>query len=199
MGFFSKFASEKVENLINYTDKNVFVCHFTHPLNIHKRMILLVPPLAELENGFELWVKKVCYISNELTIPIEFYGDIKTNDSFHKQLKSKNIHVNVSFHSFDDWEDFLVLGRYIKEDDLLILVAARKGSVSYLSYLETIVVKIDKYFQTNSKLIIYPQQYERSDKLESYEEVSSEPLVKSMEAFEKLGRGIGTLLKKGKE
>jgi nucleotide-binding universal stress UspA family protein len=198
-GFFSKIMSEKTENLINYTDKNVFVCQFVYPLNIHKRMVLLVPPLAELESGFDLWAKKVSAISNELTIPIEFYGDVKTNDALHQQLKRKNIHVNISFHPFEDWEDFLVLGRHIKEDDLLILVTARKGSVSYLSYLETIVIKINKYFQLNSKLLIYPQQFDSSDKVEGYEEVSSEPLVKSMAAIEKLGKGIGTLLKKGKE
>jgi hypothetical protein len=80
-----------------------------------------------------------------------------------------------------------------------VLVAARKGAVSYLSSLDTIVVKLNKYFQMNSKLLIYPQQYDSSDKVDGYEEVSSEPLVKSMEAIEKLGKGIGTLLKKGKE
>ncbi len=198
-GFFAKFMGEKTENLINYTDKNVFVCQFVHPLIIHKRMALLVPPLAELESGFELWVKKVSVMANELTVPVDFYGDEKTYDAFHKLLKNRSEHILISFHAFEDWEDFLVLSRHIKEDDLLVLVAARKGSVSYLSFLDTIVMKINKYFQINSKLIIYPQQYDRSDKLESYEEVSSEPLVKSMEAFEKLGRGIGTLLKKGKE
>jgi nucleotide-binding universal stress UspA family protein len=198
-GFFAKFIGEKTENLINYTDKNVFVCQFVHPLIIHKRIALLVPPLAELETGFELWAMKVSVMANELTIPVDFYGDKKTHEAFNQQLKIKNIHITITFHSFDDWEDFLVLGRHIKEDDLLILVAARKGSVSYLSFLDTIVMKINKYFQINSKLIIYPKQYDRSDKLESYEEVSSEPLVKSMEAIEKLGRGIGTLLKKGKE
>ncbi len=198
-GFFSKFMNEKTENLINYTDKNVFVCHFMHPLNIHKRVILLVPPLAELESGFELWAKKVSTISNELTIPIEFYGDKKTSDAFHKQLKNRNIHTTAAFHPFEDWEDFLVIGRHVKDDDLLILVTARKGSVSYLSYLDTIVIKINKYFQMNSKLLIYPQQFDSTDKVDGYEEVSSEPLVKSMEAIEKLGRGIGTLLKKGKD
>jgi Kef-type K+ transport system membrane component KefB/nucleotide-binding universal stress UspA family protein len=198
-GFFSKFKSEKTENLINYTDKNLFVCHFEHPLIVHKRLVLLVPPLAELESGFELWMKKLGAMANELTIPIVFYGNKNTHQEFYKQLKYRNIHVTISFHPFEDWEDFLVLSRHIKEDDLLVLVAARKGAVSYLSSLDTIVVKLNKYFQMNSKLLIYPQQYDSSDKVDGYEEVSSEPLVKSMEAIEKLGKGIGTLLKKGKE
>ncbi|MBB3187033.1 cation:proton antiporter [Microbacter margulisiae] len=198
-GFFSKILNEKTENIINYTDKNLFISYFAHPLVAHKRIILLTPPLAELEPGFEFWIKKISIIANELTSPIDFYGDKKTYDDFHKALKGRNIHITITFHLFEDWEDFLVLSRYIKSDDLLILVGARKGSVSYLSYLDTAVVKINKYFQKNSKILIYPQQNEHAEKTESYEEVSSEPLVKSMEAIEKLGKGIGILLKKGKE
>jgi nucleotide-binding universal stress UspA family protein len=198
-GFFSKFMSEKTENLINYTDKNLFVCQFIYPLIVHKRIVLLVPPLAELESGFSLWAKKVGVIANELTIQLDFYGVRNTYQEFYKQLRNNNIHIRILFKSFDDWEDLLVLGRHIKEDDLLVLVAARKGSVSYLSFFDTIGMKINKYFQRNSKLLIYPQQFDSSDKVESYEEVSSEPLVRSMAAIEKLGKGIGTLLKKGKE
>jgi Kef-type K+ transport system membrane component KefB/nucleotide-binding universal stress UspA family protein len=198
-GFFSKFMSEKTENLINYTDKNLFVCQFIYPLIVHKRIVLLVPPLAELESGFSLWAKKVGVIANELTIQLDFYGVRNTYQEFYKQLRNNNIHIRILFKSFDDWEDLLVLGRHIKEDDLLVLVAARKGSVSYLSFFDTIGMKINKYFQINSKLLIYPQQFDSSDKVESYEEVSSEPLVRSMAAIEKLGKGIGTLLKKGKE
>jgi len=198
-GFFSKFMSEKTENLINYTDKNLFVCQFIYPLIVHKRIVLLVPPLAELESGFSLWAKKVGVIANELTIQLDFYGVRNTYQEFYKQLRKNNIHIRILFKSFDDWEDLLVLGRHIKEDDLLVLVAARKGSVSYLSFFDTIGMKINKYFQRNSKLLIYPQQFDSSDKVESYEEVSSEPLVRSMAAIEKLGKGIGTLLKKGKE
>lgn len=198
-GFFSKFMSEKTENLINYTDKNLFVCQFIYPLIVHKRIVLLVPPLAELESGFSLWAKKVGVMANELTIQLDFYGVRNTYQEFYKQLRNNNIHIRILFKSFDDWEDLLVLGRHIKEDDLLVLVAARKGSVSYLSFFDTIGMKINKYFQRNSKLLIYPQQFDASDKVESYEEVSSEPLVRSMAAIEKLGKGIGTLLKKGKE
>jgi Kef-type K+ transport system membrane component KefB/nucleotide-binding universal stress UspA family protein len=198
-GFLSKVMNEKTENLINYTDKTLFISHFEHPLVAHKHIILIVPPLAELEPGFEFWVRKIGIVANELSASVDFYGEHKTFDVLTKVLKNKNIIITIEFHLFEEWEDFLVLSKFIKPDDLLILVGARKGSVSYLSYLESIVVKINKYFAENSKILIYPQQNEPFEKNENYEEVSSEPLVKSMEAIEKIGKGIGSLLKKGKE
>lgn len=198
-GILSKMMNEKTENIINYTDKNLFITCFHYPLVAHKRIILWVPPLTELENGFEFWVKKIGLMAVEISSPIEFYGEKKSYDAFHNILKKKNIHLTLSFTNFSEWEDFLVLSRHVKEDDLLILISARKGAVSYFPYLDTIIGKMSKYFEHNSKMIIYPQQFEQLGKNESYEEVSSEPLVKSMEAIEKLGKGIGSLLKKGKE
>ncbi|MGC9150411.1 MAG: cation:proton antiporter [Microbacter sp.] len=198
-GFFPKIMNEKTENLINYTDKALFISHFEHPLAAHKQIMLLVPPLAELEPGFEFWARKIGILAKELSVSIDFYGEQKTFDHLHNTLKNRNINITITYHLFEEWEDFLVLSRFIKAEDLVILVGARKGSVSYLSYLDAIVLKINKYFAENSKIVIYPQQTDLSEMIESYEEVSSEPLVKSMEAIQKLGKGIGSLLKKGKE
>ena len=64
----------------------------------------------------------------------------------------------ISFKVLDDLEDLLVSSPDIKDDDLLILVSARKYSVSYLNFLDNIPNKIEKHFSNNNKIVVYPLQ-----------------------------------------
>lgn len=197
-GVLNKLMGEKVESLIYSVDKSLFITQVNRPLVDHKRIVLITPPLTEKENGFRLWLLKVTKIAQELSIPIMYYGTDATKAAIQKEIKNHHQSAVFNFNVFDDWDDFLVLARNIQESDLLIIVSSRRGSVSYLSYLDNIPAKLDKHFTPNNKIVIYPQQYHRYE-LESYEHVSSEPLTKSIETIEKIGKGIGNIFKRDKD
>jgi hypothetical protein len=95
---------------------------------------------------------------------------------------------------FEDWDDFLVLSRQIKDDDLLVIVSARKNSVSYISYFDNIFAKVEKYFSQNNRIIIYPQQLDSYG--DKFEDLTNSPLVKGIEAIESIGKGIGRIFTK---
>jgi hypothetical protein len=79
---------------------------------------------------------------------------------------------------------------------LFILVAARKGATSYMSHLENLPNRIEKQFADNSRFVIYPKQFTDSISIEAYEDISTEPLNKGLEAVHKIGKEIGSLFKK---
>ncbi len=54
-GILDKLFGEEMDHLLSHTNKTVFVCHFEKPLAIHKRMVVITPPLAEFEYGFHQW------------------------------------------------------------------------------------------------------------------------------------------------
>jgi hypothetical protein len=195
-GFFEKFIGEKVETIINNVDKNLFVCFLENSLVKHKRVVVVSPPLAELEFGFDVWLQKVFKLAQELSIPIVHYGDEKTQESVRNQIKKRSLTAAANFVPFTDWEDFLILSREIQTDDLLVMVSARKGAVSYINALDNIPMKLEKHFESNNKLIIYPQQNIHHLINESFEDISSGPLTKGIEAIEQLGKGIGNIFKK---
>ncbi len=64
----------------------------------------------------------------------------------------------VNFHAFKEWDDLLILTNFVNDDDLLILISARKNSVSYQKYLDHIPSKLEKHFHVNNKIIVFPQQ-----------------------------------------
>jgi hypothetical protein len=61
---------------------------------------------------------------------------------FQQEVKNGRTHVDMAYRPFEEVEDFLVLSREIKKDDLIIMVNARKGTISYHSYMDSIPAKL---------------------------------------------------------
>jgi hypothetical protein len=161
---------------------------------LHKRIVILAPPLTEYENGFGLWISKITKLAQELSITILIICNDSTEIAVDKFLKKSKLTASIKSKSFTEWEDFLVLSRHIHEDDLLVLVSARKGATSYSSILDNLPFKLEKHFAVNSKLVIYPQQFVDGN-ISEYDDFSSEPLNKGIEAIQKIGKGISSVLK----
>lgn len=196
-GFFDKLIGEKIDSILNNTDKTTFICHLEKPLVLHKRIVIAAPPLSEHENGFGLWMSKMTKLAQELSISIVMYCNEATEKAVEKYLKTTRQTSVISTKSFSDWEDFLIISKDINEDDLFVLVSARKGATSYIGVLENLPSKIEKYFPNNSRFVTYPQQFDNfSDERYSDLDISSEPLSKGIEAVQKISKEIGSIFKK---
>jgi len=191
-----KLIGEKVDNILDNTDKTTFICHFEKPLILHKRVTIVIPPLAEHENGFEQWFTKMSKLAQELSIPILLCCNETTKNSVAKLMKKVKLTAAIVPYLFEEWDDFFVLSKVFNQDDLIVLVCARKGAASHMNVLENLPTKLEKYFETNSRIIIYPLQYNQFYSTERYDDITPEPLRKGIEAAQKIGRGIGNIFKK---
>ncbi len=195
-GLIEKLTGEKLTNILNSTDKCTFICHIEKPINTHKRMVVAAPPLAEHEKGFEQWMRKVSKLAQEFSIPVLIYcnsNSAKLVDKCSKKIKTS---ANIQVINFEDWDDFLVLSRDIHPDDLIVLVSSRRGAPSYMPVLENLPAKLEKHFKSNSRIIIYPQQYTVEQSLEGFEDANAETLHKGLETVQKIGRKIGGIFRK---
>src|SRR5690554_1007830 len=52
-GFLDILIGDKVESILENTEKTLFICQFAVPMVDHKRLFVVVPPNAEFEEGFE--------------------------------------------------------------------------------------------------------------------------------------------------
>ena len=157
-GFLDKFIGGKMKKIIRVSNKTTFVCHIAHPWATHQRLFMAVPPSAEKLTGFEHWLKKSIRISKELSIPMIVNCDEKTQNHIEGMVKKQNLKAPITFNLFDDWNDFYILAKKVKEDDVMMVISARKNTHSYQHIMENLPVKLDKYFQENSKIIVYPQE-----------------------------------------
>src|SRR5690606_20623301 len=197
VGLLDKLIGEKMDSILSNTDKTTFICHLEKPLILHKRIVIAAPPLSEHEYGFELWVTKIAQLAQELSVPMHLYSNEPTQKAVEKHFKKTKLTAAITMHSFLDWDNTLVLAQNILPDDLFVLASARRGSTSYISALENLPTKLEKQFPTNSRLVIYPQQFHHS--YDGYDEVYQEPLSKGIETIQKIGKGIESIFKKDGE
>ncbi len=195
VGLLDKIMGEKLDSIISITDKTIFICNINKPFVSAKRIIILTPPLSELENGFNTWLLKCCKLAQELTIPIIQYGDAKTNEAINNAIKRMFLNLSVTFRAFEDWEDILIISREISDNDLIMLATSRKGSISHSNTMDNIPLKLERHFEKNIKFIIYPKQHDSSVFFENYEDINRGPISKGIET---IGKGIETIFRLGK-
>lgn len=195
--FLDKLIGETIDNILSNNDKTIFVCHVEKPLAVHKRIVVAAPPLTEHEKGFELWIIKLAKLAQELSLSIQLYCNEATEKAVRRVFKTAKLSATTTIQEFSEWEDLLLLAEHIHQDDLLILVSARKGATSYMGVLDNLPTKLEKYFPLNSLFVVYPQQFESAtDDRFADSDISSEPLNKSIEAVQKIGKEISSIFKK---
>ncbi|MCA0334116.1 MAG: cation:proton antiporter [Bacteroidetes bacterium] len=199
VGLIDKIVGEKVNSVLNNTDKSAYLCHLERPLELHKRIVVVTPPLAEHEKGFEHWLIKVSKLAQEFTLNVDFYCDTITEKAIGKAIQHLKLNGTFQFKLFTDWEEFLILAREINKDDLFILISARHGAPSHMNVLDNLPNKLEKHFVSYSRIIIYPQLYNQNHVIERFEDISAEPLTKGIETIQRLGKKIGGMFKSDDE
>ncbi len=187
----------KMESIIHNHFNSIFICHFAQPLMTHKRMVLAIPPLAEHEPGFQLWLDKIARLASEISLSMLCFCDEKTKNAVQKFMKKNKISLKIQFEIFENWNAILKLSSKLRSDDILLLVSSRKGNVSYINALENLPYRMEKYFENYSRIIIFPEQPEVDYINERYDDIETAPFIlKGVETLERLGKGVGGIFKK---
>ncbi len=155
-GIIDQFFGKKLEVLLSNTDKTVFVCHFEQPLSNHKRIVVVLPPLAELEQGFDNWMGKLTKLASELGIGILYYCNPETESAIGRYTKRSKITQKNKFQILEIWESVLDGKHPIERDDLLLFISSRRSGISFLSMMVNLPAKLEEKYSRNSKIIIYP-------------------------------------------
>ncbi|WP_295093853.1 cation:proton antiporter [uncultured Flavobacterium sp.] len=196
-GFIDKIFGENVDSIINNVDKNLFICRFQKNFIEEKKLVFICPPFSERGVGFHLLLQKICRLSQELSIPIVIYAEYKTYEIIQQIANNLKLNAKLGFKNVSDWEDFESISDEIKTTDLVVFNLSRKGSVSYQSIFDKLPQKFEKYFNDNNVILVYPQDDRKESSMDAYEDFTSSPLAKGIEAIEQIGRGLGSILKKG--
>jgi len=195
-GLYDRKSDSRLDAILEHIDKTTFICQINKPVSSYKRIVAIVPPYSEKEGDFGLWMGKIIQLANELKIEMVFFSNGTTRGAIANALIVFKNNASNELRPFEDWDDFLILSRFIREDDIIVHIGSRKGSFSYNQQLESIPGKLDKYFPRNTKILVYPQQLSSSNIIESYRDITPEPLHIGIEAVQKIGKEIGNIFKK---
>jgi hypothetical protein len=193
------FFGPTTERILRRTLETIYIYKSVQPFNTLKRMLVIVPPKAELEPGFKHWLGKLMGIAKAAGLPIIFYGHSVTLTELENQYHRAGRPVKAFFNQFSNWDDFLILGREVKQNDLFIIISSRKGHVSYTSQLEKLPYFLTNYFNTSSFIILYPKQLAVGLNLEHIEQADSalfETISEKMNVVNKAGSLIKKIFRK---
>ena len=155
-GVVSSFLGNMTEAILGQSNVTTLIYRPIQPIATVKRHLVVVPARAEKEVGFPMWVNKVWNIIHNSGAKAVFYASEDTT-MYLKEIYKKRP-IEAEFSSFDDWDDFLILSREIKSDDTLWVVMSRRERLSYHANMSRIPNYLNKYFQSNSFVLVYPIQ-----------------------------------------
>ena len=158
MSIVDSFFGNLTENLLKNTYLQVMVARFLIPVNTLRRIIVAVPPKAEFEHGFMKWITHMCRMSSQLGCRVHFYAHPQTLGYIRGYIQKKHKDTRVAYSELEDWDDLLLLTGQVNYDHLLVIISARRGSISYDSAFERLLMQISKYFNNNSIMLLYPEQ-----------------------------------------
>jgi Kef-type K+ transport system membrane component KefB/nucleotide-binding universal stress UspA family protein len=198
-GFIDRMINDTTESIVGCSSKTTLICQFTRPLAMHRRIVVVCPPFAEKEKGFEQWVGKIARLSQELSIPVVCHSEKKSRIAFASALKNIQSGAAVSFESFKafrEWEEISKQARQFREDDIIAFVSARPESVSYKAFFDLIPDQLEKHFADISKIMIYPAQFESREITEGYADiVVAKPFPFSTTTIRRIGMGLAEFMK----
>lgn len=158
MSIVDSFFGKLTENLLKNSYLQVMVARFVMPVNTLRRIIVAVPPKAEFEHGFMKWITHMCRMSSQLGCRVHFYAHPQTLGYIRGYIQKKHKDTRAAYSELEDWDDLLILTGQVNYDHLLVIVSARRGSISYDSAFERLPMQISKYFNNNSIMLLYPEQ-----------------------------------------
>lgn len=195
-GLIERFIETKTASIISRTSKGIYICHFEHPLVNHSKIVLVCPPMGELEPGFEVWLPKINILSKELSLNVFCYCNQATKTAIETHFRQKRQKSGFNFSGEFQGTDVHSIDKHVNSDDLLIFIAARRTSVSYDNWMENIQEQLERQLPVHSKIIVYPRTHHIDSKFSEYGDINPEKLIQGLGKVQKLGKDIGHLLKR---
>ena len=181
-------------HLMDSCDKTIFFCQVERPSVNYEKIVVVAPVHAELEPTFVSWVERVFRLSHELKIPIEAFMHSNTYERFLKVALANKIDATSKLIAIEEMQDFFMYADR-KENDFVIAVGARTGSVSYFSDSDSFLAKVQKAYEDNDWVLVIPGQ-EKENLFKEYEDISGNAIGIGVDTLSRIGKEVGSIFKK---
>jgi Kef-type K+ transport system membrane component KefB len=154
-----KFWGEFIQSLYNGLNRQILLMRFTQPLSTLRRIQVVVPSRAEFEPGFHRWLERLCRFAGQLDCRVQFHSRDESRGHIQKYINNQHPNVRAEYTFMAHWNELPKLASQIGNDNLLVVVTARKGTISYKNALDRLPDELTKYFSGTNLMIIFPDQY----------------------------------------
>ncbi len=150
-------------NLLKGTFREVIIARLEMPVNTMKGITVIVPQHAEYETGFAKWVTHLCRLAVQLGCRIKFYAEPSTSEALRQVADKADIGTLAEFISAEGKSYAERLEVHVGKEQMLVVVSARAGGISYEPGLDRLPAVLNKNFADTSIMIIFPEQIDNKD------------------------------------
>lgn len=149
-----------LEGVLRDCRQPVYVVNLNSAINNIKEIFILVPPIAEFEPSFTSWLMSITSLAKQTSSRVTFHTMPKSKESFENALLANNFKIKYDIVNSTDWYSTFDLFTTTNSETLIVIISARKGSISYSSRIELIPRIVSKKLRNKNLAIIYPEQQE---------------------------------------
>ena len=154
-----RFWGQFAQSLFNGLNRQIIIARCTIPLNTIRVFHVAVPSRAEYEPGFYRWLERVSRMVTRLGCRIVFHGREESLSLIRTFLNYRFKSIRADYAIMQHWNDFKKLAAQMEEHQMLVVVTARQGTVSYKSAMERLPEELTTYYKYKNVMIIFPDQY----------------------------------------
>jgi Kef-type K+ transport system membrane component KefB len=147
-----------LENVLSEIRQPIYVVGIKHPLNTITQINAVVPPFSEYETGFIHWLNALKNLTLQTNSKLKFIVERSNIDNFKVAIDKCKLKLNFTIDEVNVWDDFFKTSTELPDNNLLFLLSARVGSISYSQKLDNIPKYISNQFKGKSFVIVYPPQ-----------------------------------------
>lgn len=156
------------QGLIDNMSRQLIMVDMRIPTNTIRKIVVAVPEKAEYEKGFYRWINRMARMAEDIGCPMDFYANEKTGHLILRYMSDRHKTVNADYETLYSWNDFPALRHELTRYQLLVVVTARKGSISYQNSFAKLPQQLRTDFANNSLMLIYPDQQEENNEFYTF-------------------------------
>lgn len=150
------FFGSLMENLLRERDYSLVVLRPREPLNTTQRMLLAVPPDADLEPGFNDGVRLLKRLARQLSVPMLVITEGRGSERLFKRMKALNPDCDLKLGKTEQWSAVTrSIAEQYRAGDLIGLMGERQGGLAWKHTATRLPDELAERFPSANLVLLY--------------------------------------------
>ncbi len=159
----NKLFGSIIDRFVDQTNQTVLVTKLGHPLQTTRRIILIIPYGADHKPGFIEALERIKMLTGRLSASLLVLIINDSIETYEKYIQTIKPDPPTEIRQLKSWpslqKDYVSM---LKEDDIVVILSARKGTIAWHPELEELPKKLAKV-KPESFIVYYPAEEEEVD------------------------------------
>ena len=150
-------------DLLTGLNRQIMMVRCKRPWATIRAIHVAVPAKAEFEAGFHHWCKRIGRMGEAIGCRVTFHANFDSIHAIRVYMAQHFRELRAEYNETDGGNELKRLHKLVNEDHLLVVICARRGSISYRPSFAHIPTQIRRDYLETSTMLIFPDGYESKD------------------------------------